>query len=329
MFLLVAGITFLHYSTDQGRYYFDIFYGELYYLPIALAAFWFGLRGALLASGTITVCYLPYIFLHWQDSSTGIADMDRLLSLLLYNSLAVFSGILKDRDTASREKSLQAENLAVMGRSIAAVAHDMKTPLTVIGGLSRLILKKMDHTDPARAKMALIIKETDKMESMAKDMLDFSKPLTLNMIQGNFDTIVRDCLAKLEEATLRHNVTIEYKSHPDVDNISVDTLRLEQVIINLVLNAIESSSKGGTVAVTLSPSAEGLIFDVSDNGCGIPFAERQKVFDLFFTTKKEGTGLGLPIVKKIVEAHGWSLQILDNDYGGTTFRIKLTATQQP
>ena len=326
--LLVAGITFLHYSTDQGQYYFDVFYGELYFLPIAMAAFWFGLSGALLASGAITVCYLPYVFLHWQGSSTDMADVDRLLSLLLYNSLAVFSGILKDRETASREKFLQAENLAVMGRSIAAVAHDMKTPLTLIGGFSRLILKKMGDKDPARAKLALIIKETDKMESMTKDMLDFSKPLTLNLIQGNFDTFVQDSLTKLEEATLRHNVDIEYRSHPDVVNISVDTLRLEQVIINLVLNAIESSTEGGTVAVTLSPSPEGLILDVSDSGCGIPFAKRQKVFNPFFTTKKEGTGLGLPIVKKIVEAHGWSLQILDNDYGGTIFRINLMATQQ-
>ena len=214
-----------------------------------------------------------------------------------------------------------------MGRSIAAVAHDMKTPLTLIGGFSRQILKKMDDKDPAREKLALIIKETDRIESMTKDMLDFSKPLNLNMIQGKFDTIVQDSLTKLEEATLRHNVAIEYSSHPDVDNISVDTLRLEQVIINLVLNAIESSPEGGTVAVTLFRSTEGLLLDVSDNGCGIPFEERQKVFDPFFTTKKEGTGLGLPIVKKIVEAHGWSLQILDNDYGGTIFRINLMAEQ--
>ena len=67
--LLVAGITLLHYSTDQGQYDFDLFYGELYFIPIALSAFWFGLRGALLTSGAITVCYLPYIFLHWQGSS--------------------------------------------------------------------------------------------------------------------------------------------------------------------------------------------------------------------------------------------------------------------
>ena len=256
-------------------------------------------------------------------------DLDRILSLLLYNSLAIFSGVLRDREGAAREKLLQAENLAVMGRSLAAVAHEMKTPLIIIGGFARRILKKMGDKDPARTKLALIIKETDKMESMTRDMLDFSKPLALNRIQENFDTTVQDSLTKVAEAARRHDVVIEYRSHAEMVDISFDSLRLEQVIVNLVLNAIEASPEGGTVTVTLSQLPEGLILDVADFGCGIPSARRQKVFAPFFTTKKEGTGLGLPIVKKIVEAHGWSLQTLDNDSGGTIFRINLMATQQP
>ena len=105
-------------------------------------------------------------------------------------------------------------------------------------------------------------------------------------------------------------------------DISVDTLRLEQVIGNLVANAIEASPEGGTVAVNLYQSSEGNpIIDVTDNGCGITMEERHEVLNPFFTTKKEGTGLGLPIVKKIVDAHGWSLQILNNYSCGTIFRI--------
>lgn len=319
--LLVAGITFLHYSTHQGQYYFDVFYGELYFLPIALAAFWFGLRGALLTSVTITACYLPFIFQHWQNSSMN--NLDRILSILLYNGLAVLTGVLKDQRTAVQKKLLQAESLALMGRSLAAAAHDMKIPLMLIGGFAKRILNKMGNQDPAYTKLALIIKETEKMESMVGDMLDFSKPLTLNLIRGNFDTIVQDSLTKVKETTRKHNVAIEYRSNSDVVDISFDTLRLEQVIVNLVRNAIEASAEGGMVAVILSRSPGGMVLDVTDNGCGIPFAERQKVFDPFFTTKKEGTGLGLPIVKKIVEAHDWSLQILDNDGRGTIFRINL------
>lgn len=320
--LLLAGITFLHYSTDQGQYYFHVFYGELYFLPIVLTAFWFGLRGALLVSATISVCYLPFVILHWQGLSAE--DLDRIFSLLMYNGLAVLMGVLKGREQAAQEKLLQTENLAIMGRSLAAAAHDMKSPLMLIGGFARRILKKMDDKDPACLKLDLIIQETEKMERMTKDMLDFSKPLTLNLVRGDFDATIRNSLTKVEEAAKKKNVSIEYEPDPDVTGIKFDSMRLEQVIVNLVQNGIEASPEGGTVTVTLPFKSPGnLILDVSDNGSGIPLSKRQQIFDPFFTTKKEGTGLGLPIVKKIVNTHGWLLQILDNSNGGTIFRINL------
>ena len=145
--LLVAGITFLHYTTDQGQYYFHAFYGELYFLPIALAALWFRLHGALIVSVTISACYLPLIFRHWQSFSPN--DLDKILSLLLYNGLAVLAGVLKSRERAAQEKLLQVETLAVMGRSLAAAAHDMKTPLVAVGSYARRILKKLNDKDPA------------------------------------------------------------------------------------------------------------------------------------------------------------------------------------
>lgn len=320
MAILVAGITILHYSTDQGQYYFHAFYGELYFVPIALAAFWFQLHGALIVSITISVCYLPFVFRHWENFSPN--DLDKILSILLYNSLAILAGILKDRETAAHKKLLQIETLAVMGRSLAAAAHDMKTPLVIIGSCARSIVSKLDDKDPARTKLSIIIKETDKMESMTTNMLDFSKPLALNLVRGKFYTSVQDTVAKLEEVSSKKNVVLEYSCNPEVVDISVDILRLEQVIGNLVINAIEASPEEGIVTVNLYQSSDGdPILDVADNGCGITLEERHEVLNPFFTTKKEGTGLGLPIVKKIVDAHGWSLQILDNSSCGITFRI--------
>lgn len=322
--LLIAGITLLHYSTNQSHNHFQVFYGELYLLPIVLAAFWFGLRGALLVSTTITVCYLPFMLLNWQDFSKN--DLDSILSLLLYNSLAILVGTLKNHQAKAREEVLQTESLAVMGRSLAAAAHDMRTPVVLIGGLARQLLKQNNHKNPDRLKLELIIKEADKMEKMTGDMLNFSKPLTLNLIRKNFSTTIQNSLLRIKEVARRHNVSIKYKSDPaaEVVDIHYDSLRFEQVIVNLVLNAIEASTEGDTVTVTLSLTSFGnAILDVTDNGNGILFTQRQKLFAPFFTTKKDGTGLGLPIVHKIVMAHGWSLQIMDNASGGTIFRITL------
>jgi len=139
--MLIAGITFLHYSTDQGQYYFHAFYGELYFLPIALAAFWFRLHGALIVSITISACYLPFVFRHWQSFSPN--DLDKILSLLLYNGLAVLAGVLKGQETDAQEKLLQVETLAVMGRSLAAVAHDMRTPFVVYFDLTQGLYRKI------------------------------------------------------------------------------------------------------------------------------------------------------------------------------------------
>ena len=320
--LLTIGITLLHFSTEQSRYYFHVFYGELYCVPIVLAAFWFGLRGALLVSITITVFYLPFIYWHWQGLSPNAVDS--MLSLCLYNGLALLTGALKDRDTAARKMVSQANHLAVMGKSLAAVAHDMRSPLMLIGGFARRILKKMDDHDPESLKLALIIQETEKMERMTRDMLDFSKPLTLMQVRGNINTTVRNALAKVQEAARKKKVSVEYKSNPEPADIKFDNVRFEQIIVNLVHNAVEASPEGETVTVTLPFSSPGnLILDVVDNGNGIPLSTRQQVFDPFFTTKKEGTGLGLPIVKKIIDAHGWSLQILNSSRGGTIFRIHL------
>ncbi|AGF79576.1 signal transduction histidine kinase [Desulfocapsa sulfexigens DSM 10523] len=320
--VLTVGITLLHYNTEQSLYYFHVFYGELYCIPIVLAGFWFGLRGALLVSTTITVFYLPFIYWHWQGLSPNA--LDSILSLCLYNGLALLTGALKDRETATREMVLQTDNLIVMGKSLAAAAHDMRSPLMLIGGFARRILKNMDDHDPARPKLTLIIQETEKMERMAEDMLDFSKPLALTKVRGNIDTTVRNGLAKVQEAARKKRVSVEYHPSPEPVDIKFDSVRFEQALINLIQNAVEASPEGDTVTIALSVSSLGSPFlDVADNGSGIPLAKRQKVFDPFFTTKKEGTGLGLPIVKKIIDAHGWSLQILDNNGGGTICRIML------
>ena len=121
----------------------------------------------------------------------------------------------------------------------------------------------------------------------------------------------------------KKEVTIDRKCFSDLPLIAFDATRIKEVIINVVMNAIEESHEGGIVTVRTSDAAGGVIIDVIDCGNGLPPELRTQVFDPFFTTKKEGTGLGLAIVKKIVEAHDGSMELLDNPPNGIIFRIIL------
>jgi signal transduction histidine kinase len=320
--ILVAGITLLHYLTDRSRYHYHIFYGELYLLPIFLAGLWLGLRGALATSLGITACYLPFVYWHWYGFSPN--DFDRLLSIALYNFIAAFIGVLKDRETIAQERLLKDECLAAMGKSLAAVAHDMKTPLVAIGVLAQRLQKKFKNDDPDREKSDIIVRETARLEKMMHNMLDFSRPLALKLSQGYLNEIVKRSLNIVAETAQKKKVTIESLLFPDLPAVAFDAMRMEQVIVNLALNAVQASPEGQKVTIRTSMVGKNIVIDVADYGSGISLDHRAKAFDPFFTTKKEGTGLGLAIVKKIVEAHKGSLEISDNAPKGTIFRVMLS-----
>ncbi|MFP7753115.1 sensor histidine kinase [Thermodesulfobacteriota bacterium B35] len=322
LFAMISGISLLHYGTEQNWLRYHAFFGELYFLPIVLAGLWFNLEGALITSAVITLCYIPFMIWTWENFSS--ADIDRMVSVALYNGLAVLVGILKRRETAAQEKLVQAEGLVAVGRSLAAVAHDLKAPLVVIGGLTRRVWQKLTDGDPAREKLAIVMRETSRMENMTRDMLDFSRPLTLHRTSVDLDTTLRNSLALAGEAARKRKITLAYEPEQELPEIMMDGARVEQALVNLLLNAIQASPGGGTVTLRARRSPDGVIVDVIDCGCGIPAEQRRKVFDPFFTTKKEGTGLGLPIVRKIIEAHGWSMHILDKADRGTIFRIVIS-----
>lgn len=319
--ILVVLVSLLHYLTGENQHYYHIFFIELYFLPVVLAAFWFGLRGALSTSLAITACFAPFIWGHWQNFSPY--DFGRILSVVLFNSSAVFIGALRDREKSANKRLMQAESLAAIGKSLAAVAHDMKTPLVAIGGFTRQVLKKIEKNDPAHDKLTLVLKETVRMESMIKNMLDFSRPLEVQLFHGGLNEIVEDSIAIVDETARKKAVTVECILSRDLPPVAFDAFRMKQVIVNLAMNAVEASPEGEKVIIRTSNATHELIIDVVDCGSGISLDHGTEVFDPFFTTKKEGTGLGLPIVQKIMEAHGGSLEVLDNSPIGTIFRVIL------
>ncbi len=158
---LVTATTFLHYSTRQNQYYYHIFLRELYFFPILLAAFWYGLRGGLIASVGISVLYIPLVVTHWQQFSPE--DLDKSLEILLFNLVALVMGVLSDREK-NREREKQEAILAMAG----TIAHELNTPLQVVLGNSELLQDDFESESETYKELQIIINNTKTIQEVVK-----------------------------------------------------------------------------------------------------------------------------------------------------------------
>jgi two-component system, NtrC family, sensor histidine kinase HydH len=316
---LIAGITALHYTTDLSARHYHVFHLGVYFFPVILAGFWFGLVGGLATSLSVTMLSLPFLLRTWHGFSAN--DLHNIKILLLYNVVAIMLGILSDREQAEQRRLQEAQSLAAMGRALAGVAHDMRTPLVAIGGFTRLVQKHIEKDNPHRDKLDIVLREVERMENMVKDMLDFSRPLELTLSNENANQVITECLSVLEYAAQERHLKLQSELTADLPPVRMDISRMKQVIINLIMNAVQASPEGETVTVSTFKRGGEMVIDITDCGCGIPSDIREEIFLPFVTTKKEGTGLGLAITRKIIEAHRGRIEMLDNPGKGLTFRV--------
>jgi len=201
----------------------------------------------------------------------------------------------------------------------------MKTPLVAIAGFARQILKKTREDDPHRDKLDIIHREAQRLESMVKDMLDFARPLDLRLAPADVNQLLQESFEVAQDLAREQGVTMETQLGADIPLTPLDAGKMKQVLINLVINAIQASPEGETVMVRSALRERNITIEVVDRGGGIPPDQKENIFVPFFTTKKEGVGLGLSMVKNIVSAHHGSVEFFDNrnPSQGVTFRITL------
>ncbi|MDR3555019.1 MAG: ATP-binding protein [Syntrophobacteraceae bacterium] len=223
----------------------------------------------------------------------------------------------------TRNTLAHLENLATLGRALSYVAHDMKTPLTAIGGFANLVRNRMAETNPDRGKLKIVTGEIRRLEAMIRNMLDFSRSIHVDRTLVDVEEMVGESLFLLDLEAKKRGLSVKSAMEHNLPRASIDPFRIKQVLINLVSNAIHSSPEGETVIISVRANQSDLIFDVTDQGMGICPEKRKDIFKPFFTTKKSGTGLGLSIVKMIVEAHNGSIIMVDNPGGGLTFRVEI------
>ncbi len=318
---LVGSITFLHYQSDPLEIYRHILFRELYFVPIIFAGFWFGMTGALSASVTITLLYLPYVLM--QPEGIDGHNFGNLMQIILFNVIALIIGWLKNRDIKQQKKILDAKNLAAMGKAVSCIAHDMKTPLVAIGGFVQQVRRNLSNEDKAARKLDVVLEQTHRLELLVKDMLAFSKPLELDKKCGDLNQFLQDVLLIAEEKSKHHGVRLLVELESGLDVCIYDTHRLQQAVLNLLSNAVEASPQGSEVILRSGQDDKSIVIEVEDHGEGISEERIQEVSQPFVSSKKEGTGLGLPIIHKVAEAHGGSLQLLRKQEEGVIARLFL------
>ena len=223
----------------------------------------------------------------------------------------------------SAEKSLRAkERLASLGELSAGIAHEIRNPLGIISSSAQML--EHEVSDPAAGQLLDIIQEeSTRLNSLITDFLFFGRQLEPNLADCDLGALICRDVDSLQSSAEHKGVSISFSNFCSPCLVQVDAGMIRQVLLNLLLNALDATDAGGKVTVTLQEKDAQALIMVADNGCGIPPEHREKVFDPFFTTKGGGTGLGLANSFKIIQSHGGEL-VLESAVGaGSCFTVQL------
>ena len=232
---------------------------------------------------------------------------------------------------AVRTQMAQSEKLASIGRLAAGVAHEINNPLGGILTFSMLALEDCDEDHPLKQSLEVIVKQTLRCRDTVKGLLDFARQSSAVPSITEVNSVVDKTLLLLENQTIFQNVKTVRQFDPELPNVLIDAGQLQQVVMNIVLNAVDAMEESGvlTIETCRDPRRREILIKISDTGKGIPEDVLPLIFEPFFTTKKvgKGTGLGLAIVHGIITRAGGKVEV-ENSPNGATFIIRLPIVQE-
>jgi signal transduction histidine kinase len=319
-----------------------VIYQRLYYLPIFAAAFWYGWRGALLASVFSAASYLPHIASDWVEhlpyQETQYAE------LVMFVVVGVVVGSLVEAEKRQRERQertsrelaeayrklqesfdqlQRAGRLSALGQLSAGLAHEIKNPLASVSGSADILASEFPVGHPKREFIEIIQKELARLNGVLTEFLQFARTPKPHREVCDLREVVDSIVVLCSQEASRQGVHIQVSYPDDLPAVLVDTAQIQQALLNIVLNAVQAMDSGGQLTVALENSSRGVQIEIHDTGPGIPNEHRSRIFDPFFTTKDRGTGLGMSIAHKLIRGHEGDIRLLDNGRPGTTFVIDL------
>jgi two-component system, NtrC family, sensor histidine kinase HydH len=219
---------------------------------------------------------------------------------------------------------LRAEQLAAVGQLAAAVAHEVRNPLTGVKLLLQAAVRTANPTPLSIDRLQLVLNEVGRIERTVQGLMNFAQPAQSDRRPAAISAAVSTAIQAAQSKADSKNVAIRFEPVPRSASVAVDSDQFQSLLTNLLFNAIDASPAGSSVDVNIEPSPEGMIkVTVSDAGPGIEPALAEKIFAPFVTSKPTGTGLGLTIARKIADDHGGELTVRSRSHGGTTFTLEL------
>jgi signal transduction histidine kinase len=284
----------------------------------------------------------------------------RFLQIILFNVIGYLTGLKAQQERIEKQryqetaeqlkKSLEelqrktskigemedqlrlADRLAVIGELTASLAHEVRNPLGSIRGAVDILKDESPQSVKIQEFLDILVQETDRLNQVVENYLDFARQPKKEAVRYDVRDIIRNSEILLANRATKKNISMHTTLPENAIYLDGIPAELQQILVNLILNAIQASSQGNEISITVNPinskaeqkvafTGQGILIQVSDQGSGIPKGEIEQVFKPFHTTRADGTGLGLAIVKRIADQNKWQLDIKSQPGKGTQFSI--------
>ncbi|MBW2591892.1 MAG: sensor histidine kinase [Deltaproteobacteria bacterium] len=342
--IVVIGIGLLHFFTPGHLIFYHDTYRRLSYFPIALGGIWFGVRGGISLAAMTSVAFIPHLLL-FVGKGLG-TYLSELTEIVLYLAAGVLIGAIAGRESKLREKyrllseklkksyrKLHEETellveveeqlrlsqkLSTLGQLSSSLAHEVKNPLGSIKGTAEIIMDDYPKDHPKREFVEILMAETSRLDSSVNEVLQFFRgrpSADPDVVMESLDQVLARVSKLFSNELEKKKIGITLKGIELSEEFQVAGEKVSQIFINLILNAMDAIQKGGMINVRIRQTAGGMNIQVHDSGPGISLDARGKIFDPFYTNKEDGTGLGLPISRKIAESYGGDIRLLETESG--------------
>lgn len=338
----IAAVALLHYNTPVSYVWVHSLLQRAYYIPILLAALWFGWKGGLAAATLAGVSYIPHIMMAWNFEPQYKAA--QYIEIGMFFAIAALTGVLADHERAQRHKveetasrlsevytQLQksfeqlrrADRLSALGELSAGLAHEVRNPLGSIEGAVQILGRRDLELETRQEFAEMAAREVVRLKGLLTHFLEFARPQPPRIVASDIELLLQSVAKLANETGKMAQVDILVETAAALPSVSIDPEQIRQVLLNLVINAVQAMPNAGKIRLRGIHDGEFVRIEVEDEGVGIEADDVERIFDPFFTTRDNGTGLGLSIAYQIVNQHGGHIAARRNPERGMTFTVML------